>query len=435
MLSAPLFVRIVFVMAALATTTPIFGGYFCALLLLLWIPFGRRKVDASTQPLADAMAKLLEPVSRGVLGMVVAYVVAAIVGWALSPFATPFYDAFHAAVRMGIKWGLLWFVLAHGMLIAARRGWAAREIGLTLAAGMVVTLVYCVAQRYTGIDWTHGLDARLGPHRFAYGVYRISGFMGHPLTLAYNLMLMVLTALALSWPLAGACDRKERWAWGVVAAAGVAILLISGSRFVLLVVPAVVVLAEGGRLAKHFKWVVLAVGVLGLALWWEGSVVGRFGEFFDQSAALTERFPRIVFWQVHLRMFLDHPVAGVTQAGLDQAMAAYYAAAGRPEMINTAHNVFLQTLADSGLIGAAGLLGLLWGLVVAARRARQLLGHASGVGLLLAATVLSGMMQNNLRDSEYVYALWFFLALLLLRSAGLASGAGRARCEGGSVSR
>jgi O-antigen ligase len=322
---------------------------------------------------------------------------------------------------MAIKWALLWFVLAHGMRLAARRGWAPREIGLWLAGFMLINVAYAFVQRYTGIDWTHGIGTQLPPNRFAYGVYRINGFMGHPLTLAYNLMLMTCAAGALLFPLRQSLDGRERLAWWIVAAAATLELLISGSRFVLLVIPAVLVVQAGRRIVPYLKWIMPAAVAIAAFLWWEGSIVGRFGEVFDQTVPLTERFPRLVFWQLHWQMFLDHPVAGVSLAGADRAMDAYFSAIGRRDIVNTAHNVFLQALADSGLVGFVGLLGLLAGLVVSASRARRLLRHASGLGLLVTATVLSGLMQNNLRDSEFLYALWFFAALVLLRVATLAT--------------
>lgn len=415
-----LFPRALLVLAAAATTTPIFGGYLVGFLLLLWLPFGRRRQSAAASA-AKPMRALLTPIHWGVLALVASHVLAALVGAALSPYAQSLYDVTHVAVRMGIKWGLLWIVLSESMLLLLRGGWRAREISLWLGVFMIVNLVYALAQRYTGIDWTHGLDARLGPHRFAYGVYRISGFMGHPLTLAYNLLLMLTAAGALLLPLRQSLDAREVKAWWIVATAATAILLISGSRFVLLVIPVMAVLAAGRRLLRHAPWVILAAAVVALVLWWEGSVVGRFSEFFDTNVPLTDRFSRLVFWQVHWRMFLDQPIAGVTLAGVSEAMEAYYSAIGRRDIINTAHNVFLQTMADSGLIGLGGMISLLAGIAVSAARARRLLGHASGIGLLLVATVLSGLLQNNLRDSEFLFALWFFLALLILRAAVLAT--------------
>jgi O-antigen ligase len=93
-----------------------------------------------------------------------------------------------------------------------------------------------------------------------------------------------------------------------------------------------------------------------------------------------------------------------------------------------AHNIVLQTLADTGLIGFAGLLALFSGLVLAARRLSRATAGAQGISYLTAATLLTGLMQNDLRDSEYLYAFWFFLSLLLVQSAAL--GAGRQEADG-----
>ena len=156
-----MFPRILLVLAAAATLTPIFGGYLVGILLLLWLPWARRCLPEDLPPAAIIMRQLMKPVHVGVLILVLTHVAAAVLGWLSSPYTQPFYDVFRVAVRMSIKWGLLWFVLSESMLMALRFGWRSREIGLWYAVFMAVTLVYSFAQRYTGIDWTHGIGAQL----------------------------------------------------------------------------------------------------------------------------------------------------------------------------------------------------------------------------------------------------------------------------------
>ena len=143
--------------------------------------------------------------------------------------------------------------------------------------------------------------------------------------------------------------------------------------------------------------------------------LGRFCELFQNDKSFTQRFPRVVFWQLHWQMFLDNPVAGITRTGIDDALKAYFNAAGYHDTIYEAHNLFLQYLADTGMIGFLGLLGWWIGLFLTWRRLRP--DFSQGVSYLAVATFLCALMQNNLRDSAYVYALWFFLSIILVQAA------------------
>jgi uncharacterized membrane protein YhaH (DUF805 family) len=81
-------------------------------------------------------------------------------------------------------------------------------------------------------------------------------------------------------------------------------------------------------------------------------------------------------------------------------------------------------LADSGVVGATGLVAFLVGLGLSARRARNVLGRNSGLEWMLALTVIVGMVQNNLRDSEYLMALWYLSSILIVRAALVGLGRG-----------
>jgi O-antigen ligase len=154
--------------------------------------------------------------------------------------------------------------------------------------------------------------------------------------------------------------------------------------------------------------------------------MGRFTEIFNADGALYERMPRLAFWKVHLAMFLDHPVFGVGLTDIKAITADYYQNAGFASLERkyAAHNVYLQTLADSGILGLSGLFALLTGSFLAGRlivRSAKANGKAYkaqlgfGWQVLVVAVALSGLMQNNLRDSEHVMALWLAMAAMLTR--------------------
>lgn len=79
------------------------------------------------------------------------------------------------------------------------------------------------------------------------------------------------------------------------------------------------------------------------------AIVSRVGE----HAADT----RTAFYQASLRMFVDHPLAGLGPGTWPVARAAYTDPAEADYYIPHAHNIYLQTLAELGLVGAfAGLI-------------------------------------------------------------------------------
>lgn len=401
-------------LGAFSLVAPVSGAYVSFGNTFLYLIFSGawRQARADDERFAR-LRHAARPIHLGVAVMLVCIVLSALLGASFSPYAEPVKVVAKTATHMLVKLGLLWFVIYGAMVLGLKRGFDPQKTTRWLVLWLAVHFLYCVAQRHFGLDWSHGFDARLGPHRFAYGVYRISGYMGHPLTLAFNLVLIIAAAGALVVRQRDQLDPALRRAWLAILILAVATLLLTGSRFPILMLPLVALWTAPRLLTRHWKWALLAASAVGLFLWIEGSLVGRFAEAFDQTASLQERFPRFVNWQVHARMWLDHPLFGVGQANLDRAYAAYYNGLTMRDNVYTAHNIYLQTLADSGLIGGVGLGALITGLLLSARR----LGRSQAISGLLLVLVISGLMQNNLRDSEFIYALWFLLALTLMRSA------------------
>jgi len=417
------------ILAAIATSLPVFAGYVMSFCMLIWLLTNGRwrlalvgkkylpPVGAPDHDLMCIIAAVIKPIHWGVLALILAHLTAALLGYCWSPWSQPLGRTLAVWSHTASKAGILWYVVSGAMIVAVRQGWRPVKLAPYLLAWLIVQFGYCALQRWTGVDWTHGWHAVLGGHRFAYGVYRVSGFMGHPLTFAYNHMLILLAALAMAWRLLPGARAVDRNLWLAVSAVCLLTLLISGSRFVLLVLLGAMLLCEQRRLWRFRNWILpLGMGI-SLVLWAEGSVLARILELFSETSPLLVRFPRLIFWALHWQMFWDQPWFGVTMAGADQAVAAYYTAAGYHDSMYTAHNLVLQYLADTGAVGAVGLVAWFGGLLVARRRLQDYLGGAQGVGYLAAGTFICALMQNNLRDSAYVYALWYYLSLMVVQSA------------------
>lgn len=121
----------------------------------------------------------------------------------------------------------------------------------------------------------------------------------------------------------------------------------------------------------------------------------------DANFALVER---LALWQAATKMAETHPWLGV---GLGNYEAAYpqYRLVNWPLALGHAHNFYLNTLAETGLIGLAAYLGLWAGVFLATIRAARSTGgweRGLAIGLLGAFTHLSthhlvdNLLVNNL---------------------------------------
>jgi O-antigen ligase len=332
-------------------------------------------------------------------------------------------EAIEEHMRLIGKQGIYGLFVCSFFLAARRRGWPPMWHVKFMLGGTALIFVYAVFQRYTGIDWVHGFGASLPDERYAYGVYRASAFMGHPLTFAYN--SMVFSLFSFGQGMHELTIRREKWQWFGCSALAFGCVLLSGSRWPLFVNGLLilgVLLATMRR--SRVMWVVLGLVILASGIFGKG-VWGRFTEPFRSDRPWEERVPRLVFWQVHWDMFQDHPLAGVGYAERRVRRLDYYNKTGYHDIERkySAHNIYLQTLADSGLIGFVALFSLLGGLILASYRAWQ---RDAERGLLLVAggTLLAGLMQNNLRDSEYLFALWLCFAWYFASRKDVALGTG-----------
>ncbi len=420
---ASLYLKVLLCLMAISVTMPIFLGYLVGFLLFCWIvtehirgrlhivQYLRGKLPVKSFATTHS-EQIIGPAMFGMYFMFAAMVAAAVLGLWLSPYSAPIGKTFNVMLHQWVKVTLLGSVATIALLESVKRGAGTLYIAKTLAVWMLAYFIYCLVQRYTGIDFSKGLDARLGEHRLAYGVYRVSGAMGHPLTLTYNLMIMVFGSVALAINQWNEDKRSlEFKLWFFICLAALATLFISGSRFVLIVLVIIPFVCELRRIIKLWPYALGAIGLVIAVLWLEGSIIGRFAEFFAQNQTIYERLPRLLFWKIHWNMFMDYPISGVSLSGLDKATEAYYHASGIQEKMYTAHNMFLQLLADSGIIGLSGLIVFYVGYLKSAIKSVEVNSKQTGLLYLFVSTLLVSLQQNNLRDSEFLLAFWFFTAL------------------------
>ncbi len=431
----PVCMSIGMTLAYMAQLTPISGGYFAGVLMLAWMTLRRKHWPAPTERLREREIKFrakLAPLNSGIGLFAGLHAISAVASYFTSDYHPSLREILMTTWHLVGKWLLLWLVISQSFAVVVRLGWQPRMVVKHLSIWIMCYFIYCLAQRTWGLDWARGFDRYLGANRLAYGVFRVSGLMSHPLTLTYNLMLILFTATALASGKSLSWERtyqKIFYSWGFIAVMTLTLLLISGSRFVLLLIPPIFLIAyasQGRALFQSLRTLlkndrrlslglfisttfslVIMIGLLGHSTW------SRFAELFDPSIPWDVRWPRLVYWKIHGQLFLDHPFFGVSVAKVSVAAKNSILMAGNPLEIMNAHNMPLQTLADSGIIGLLGLLALYLSILKAGRS--PLLDRVSqrGFSMILLALLGSSLAQNVLRDSEFVFCLWISLGSLL----------------------
>jgi O-antigen ligase len=286
-----------------------------------------------------------------------------------------------------------------GAQLAAAQGHerVAAVLAAFLLAGTLANAAAGVIQYYGRPALLEDVVAELHGHR-AYGNIAQANLY------ADYLALGAISLLYLWW--------RGRLRTGAAAAALVLIAAASalaGSRSMLLyafwlavLAPLAARLPERARAQRLSRGAIAAAGVIALAQfavpWLSGALrqgrgAGIIGRFAGPAPETGE--PRLAILEAALRVFADAPLVG---AGTGEFAGAAFAQGLDPSLTRIAqvwtspHNVPLQLLAETGIVGASLALGalFLWALQLARRWRSQpdpalwWLAAAAGVGLLHA---------------------------------------------------
>lgn len=222
------------------------------------------------------------------------------------------------------------------------------------------------------------------------------------------LLLAVLAGLALAWnPLTDVTQTLPPGHFAppeeTIKLAAERSLLVAGAVGVVWALGCWFVAAARGRfraLAEHLPRIsaVLLCGVAALAL--VAAVVAvkdPVGKVSDQYNAFTELKPtngssrftsgggnRYDYWRIAWKQFTDHPLDGVGAGNFDRT---YFLERRTSEDVRQAHSIELQTLGETGIVGALALGFFLVAVFVGIwRRARAARSRGSETGLTVAAT-------------------------------------------------
>jgi O-antigen ligase len=266
------------------------------------------------------------------------------------------------------------------------------------AYGLVV--LYGLAQRhldapvlYKPLFWAHE--------------YRLHGYAGHPNQFAGGLSLVLILNLSL-----GMVHRPRWLLYTPLLAVGLAA---SGSRSYLLGVTvaflALVCLASARRAAvTALAAAAAAGGLLAVSL---PELLTRL----EWALSVERNARRLNFWRVSWEAFLAHPVFGVGAGNLP----AYLEPARLQGLIDNAlqaHSVYLQELAEGGVVGFGLVIGtLVYFAVKYAAVARQtseplLRAAALAVALGIVNVLVAGVFEDTLGAAIVARTLHFLMGLV-----------------------
>jgi putative inorganic carbon (HCO3(-)) transporter len=277
-------------------------------------------------------------------------------------------------------------------------------IGAAIVAGLVVS-VHALYQNFTGNVSLIGFIDASGSVE-----YRVTSFFSHPNQLAGFLAVLIPVAAALSGQFSHRWLRVAARLFIPLALAAILVTYSRGAIVGLLALPLLFV-------RDPRTWPALAVGLTVIALLSPGAWQDRIaGAGSLDSPEIASRFD---IWSAAVEAFGQKPVLGW---GLDDFPSAYLAlerpgrnflGQGQFDLPPTAHNLYLNTAAEQGLIGLAALAVLMVAIVrMTSRLGRagnardRALGRALlGVGIVLALHNLFDLTFLEPKTSMLVWTL------------------------------
>lgn len=318
-----------------------------------------------------------------------------------------------------------------------------RQVLLGYSGAVLVVAGYAAVQYVTGLDVRTDSGMINPGNLMPSGFYRVHGFYGHTLSFASNALALctffAVLALKLRSLTLKPYAKLSRLCWWLAGVMAVFIYL-AGSRGVM-AAAAVMALAVGVSFLGRYRRPVLAL-LTGAVLLAGGLVamvglepiiaalldgLGQLPGIGERFAPLAERLkagqlddiPRLVFWRTHWQMILDQPILGHGYAFMSETTELYYRQLGLGDYFRkyNAHNVYLQFVAEAGIVGLILLVAIL-------RSLWQKLGAwAAGSGWReawlqafywsVAANAVHGLTQNTFFDANVVAVYVLLLALVV----------------------
>ena len=295
-----------------------------------------------------------------------------------------------------------------------------RRLAQTLAVGGLAVALIAIAeatriQPVSGwIAAVHGGDIPIGD------VPRAAATLSHPNEAAMFLELSLPLLVAWAW------TSSTRWRKPISLAALGTLLAIALTFSRAGIAAAIAALAVLGWVAirRPARGNVLLLGVvalaLPLALGWaslmDPGLEHRLSAGIDESS--LQQPSRVDFWFTAFAMARDHPWLGVGPDNFRWLFSAYSGVAAN-NLGTHAHNQYLESLADTGILGLASFVWVVAALTLAAARQLRLAASDWPWRAALLASLTAWLVHAGLDDFERFWptdvAFWLIVGLVLCR--------------------
>ncbi|HYH03907.1 MAG TPA: O-antigen ligase family protein [Bacillota bacterium] len=251
-----------------------------------------------------------------------------------------------------------------------------------------------------------------------HGNYRANAFVANPINLAG--MLIQLIPIMVILVLQGKnLSKGIRYGLIFLTFLSFVALLFNGTRgawlaiLVTLIVYGLLKIKEKPRV---FLYCICFIFLSGLIIYNVPTIKARFYSIGDLESNSSNR-ERVLIWKSALQMFHDHPLTGVGAGNFGAVYQKQYISphAVHPDL-NHAHNNFLHTLAETGVIGFSGFLVLFGYLVFYFYKAyrRNNNNYWGLIGLLIVLVwLLHGLTEYNLGSSIIMRLFWVLMGIVL----------------------
>ena len=270
--------------------------------------------------------------------------------------------------------------------------------------------------------------------QYYYGMERVMGFFGGPMTLAR--VLVLVTAVAIPLSVYGRGPVRQVAVGGLLLTGTAVFLTFSRSAWLALGVALLflgVVKKNWILLGGMSMMVCVALSLAAFCPQTEtGSLIRSALEPMNPSSARFHKSNLQRYWMYKsaLKIFCDYPITGVGQRNFNKVYSAYVPEELRdPRILRDdgrvytgfahAHSLYLNLLATQGMLGLAAFLWLMAAAVRLTwhnyrRHDDALLGTISlGILTAMVAFLALGMIDENSRDSESVMQLWFLMGMAM----------------------
>ena len=139
----------------------------------------------------------------------------------------------------------------------------------------------------------------------------------------------------------------------------------------------------------------------------------RWFHFFDLNIYDNSLLQRVYYWMTSLKVIKDYPVFGVGWAGLGDVFMRYKPIGGN--FSSYSHNVFLQLMAETGILG---LLSFIWLVFIFLKTALRVIkindeDQILKIGLFCASVsfLLHNLIDFSFFFSQAAFFWWIILGL------------------------